>query len=83
MILTKNYIQEQIEQAFEKGYLMIKDHRQNRILLDKGVFSVNDCIQPKTKDSIKAIFLEAFRLTRDVHINDTKYFRKKGKWVTN
>lgn len=70
-----------VEQAFKEGSVIIKDHRHNVIMLQDGVFTFNDCIQPKSEQSIKVIFLEAFKLTRSISLHDKQYVRKKSKWI--
>ncbi|WP_281990490.1 hypothetical protein [Aquimarina aggregata] len=75
-VLIKEYVQE----SFINNYIEIRDHRNNVIVLDKGVFSFNGHEQPKTKPSIETIFLDAFKLTRHIKLDDVEYLRKGSKW---
>ena len=76
LLLIKDFVQ----RSFSKGYLEIIDHRNNSIILNNGIFMFNGCQQPKSKTSIEAIFLEAFRLTRSIRLGDKMYTREKNKW---
>ncbi len=69
-----------LEKALNEDYLKLKDHRNNLILLEKGVFSVNGVVQVKSKDVIKSIFLEALKLSRLIEFDNNKYQRKGSKW---
>ncbi len=74
-------IENQIDKSFKKGSLMVKDQRNNKIFIKNGDFSVNGVEQPKSKDSIKSILLEAFKLSREVQIENDTYIRSNSKWV--
>lgn len=81
MTLDEKFIREEINKAFDKGYFMMKDHRNNIISLEKGIFIINNFTQTKSKDTIISIFLEALKLTRQIECNNKKYVRKRSKWI--
>lgn len=75
------FIKEKIDESFKKGYLMIKDQRNNRIILNDGAFLVNGVKQPKSIESITSILLEAFKLSREIQIGEDIYTRSISKWI--
>jgi len=81
MKITEEQIKNQINKSFQKGFVMIKDQRNNKIALKNGVFIVNDLEQPKSKDSITFILLEAFKLSRLIQLEDITYVRKGIHWT--
>ncbi len=80
MKINQTIIKDQVDKALGEGYIEIVDHRRNTIVLNNGAFEFNGCTQPKSKASIEAIFLEAFRLTRFVRIDDQEFTRERNKW---
>ena len=81
MKIDKEVIKMQIKIADESGYFEIRDHRGNILTLHNGEFSINDCVQPKTKKARDSILLESFKLSRYVRINDQGYLRKGRRWI--
>lgn len=81
MKINQEIIQENIEKALTKGSVEIKDHRNNNLILKNGVFKFNNIEQPKSKDVIEGFFLEAFRLSRFVKLDNKAYVRKGRKWA--
>ncbi|MFC5045220.1 hypothetical protein ACFSTE_16920 [Aquimarina hainanensis] len=81
MKIDKCLIKEFIKKAAQNGFLKIKDHRGNNIVLDNGIFTFNGCKQPKTIDSIETIFLEAFKLTRVLHLDNKRFVREGSRWI--
>ncbi len=81
MKIDKEVIKSQIKVADEAGYLEIRDHRGNILILHNGEFSINDCIQLKTKKARDSILLESFKLSRFVKINNQGYLRKGRRWI--
>ncbi len=80
MKINQHLIKEFVQKSFNKGYLEIIDHRNNTIILNNGIFTFNGCEQPKSKPIIEAIFLEAFRLTRFIRLDNQEYIRDRNKW---
>ncbi len=80
MKINQPLIKEFVQKSYSKGYIMVVDHRNNTIVLNNGVFTFNGCEQPKSKSSIEAIFLEAFRLTRFIKLDDQEFIRDRNKW---
>ena len=80
MKINQSLVKEHIEKSFDKGYIEIVDHRNNTLILNNGSFEFNGCVQPKSKASIESIFLEAFKLTRSIKLNDQEYIRELNKW---
>ncbi len=81
MKIDKEVIKTQIKVADQDGYLEIRDHRGNILILHNGEFSINDCVQPKTIKARDSILLESFKLSRYVKINDQEYLRKGRRWI--
>ncbi len=80
MKINQNTIKDHIQKSFISGSIEIRDHRNNILILDTGVFSFNGHEQPKTKPSIETIFLDAFKLTRHIKLGEVEYLRKGSKW---
>ncbi|WP_281991415.1 hypothetical protein [Aquimarina aggregata] len=78
--IDENLIKEHIQNALIKDCMKIRDHRNNVLILDQGVFSFNGHKQPKTVKSIEVIFMDAFKLTRHITLNNVEYLRKGSKW---
>ncbi|KAA1243018.1 hypothetical protein [Aquimarina sp. RZ0] len=81
MKIDQQLIKEYIEKAFNDCRLEITDHRNNNLILEKGVFRFNNVEQPKSKEVIEGFFLEAFRLSRFLKLEHKKYIRKGSKWT--
>ncbi|WP_025741299.1 hypothetical protein [Aquimarina pacifica] len=81
MKIDDDFIKQSLKEALIKGFLFIRDHRNNKISVCDGIFTFNDCQQPKTIKTIEGIFLEALKLTRYVQFNDDKYYRTGSKWA--
>jgi len=81
MLLDENFVKTAVKVCLTKGFFYIKDHRNNNIKLNDGIFTFNDCEQPKTEASIEAIFVEAFKLTRLIEYNEKTFIRKGNKWI--
>ncbi len=80
MKISESLIREYIHKSFDDGYIQIKDHRRNILVLENGVFKFNGSVQPKSRSGVEAIFIEAFRLTRFVKLNEDEYVRERNQW---
>ncbi|WP_109438100.1 MULTISPECIES: hypothetical protein [Aquimarina] len=80
MKIDENLIVEYVREAMKKGYLKIVDHRKNILVIDDGVFKLNGWQQPKEKNALEYIFLEAFRLTRYIKFNTLEFERRGSRW---
>ncbi|WP_281987610.1 hypothetical protein [Aquimarina aggregata] len=80
MKIDENMIKEYIQKALVAHCIQIRDHRNNILVLNKGVFSFNNHQQPKTIASIETIFLDAFKLTRSIKLDNLEYIRKGSRW---
>ncbi len=81
MKIDKEVFKTCIKIAEEAGYLEVRDHRGNTIVLSNGKFSVNGFVQSKTKKARDTIFFESLKLSRFVKINDQEYVRKGRRWI--
>lgn len=81
MKIDQVFIREYITKALIDSRIEITDHRNNILILEKGVFKFNNIEQPKSKEVIEQFFLEAFRLSRFLKLEHTKYVRRGTKWT--
>lgn len=81
MKIDQQLVKEYIEKALTDGRIEVRDHRNNMLMLENGIFKFNDVEQPKSKEVIEGFFLEAFRLSRFVKLEHKKYVRRGTKWT--
>lgn len=81
MKIDQCIIKKAVKKSLTNGYVSIKDHRNNTLILENGIFRYNSFEQPKSSDVIEKLFLEAFRLSRFIKIEAKEYTRKGSKWV--